>query len=143
MDKWLKVSVAAGTLLAGTGVFYHYVVFLPGVERAREEARQAAAVPARSGLDQCRQAAQLLYDVTWASACMTVAIQQQERHTECLKEEAIVLDPSRRGRAHCDQQFGNADGSSECSLPNARAALVNAAFKDAEERCQAEARRSP
>jgi hypothetical protein len=136
MDKWLKGSFAVAALLAGAGVFYHFVFFLPAAERAQRKPPQASAAH-----DQCRQAAQLLYDVTWASACMTVAIQQQQRHAECMKDEATALDPS-RGRSQCDQQFGHADGSSECSLPNAHAAMVNAALKEAEDRCATETRRA-
>ena len=134
IDQWLKASVAAAVLMAGAGVFHHYVVFLP------DEARRAETRPAtgQSGLDQCRQSARLHYDITWASACMTVASQEEQRHAECLRNgqgEAAQV------RARCDKLHGERDGSSDCTLPDARAAVVNAAFKDADDRCVAEAKR--
>jgi hypothetical protein len=104
MDTWIKASTCTAILLAGSGVFYHYVVFLPGLERARAaESRPVGAMQA--DLDQCRQTARLHYDLNWASACLSVG-----------------------------------DPSSDCSLPDARAALVNAAYQESEQRCIAEAR---
>jgi hypothetical protein len=140
MDKWLKVSVAAASLMAGAGVFYHYVVYLSGLAL---EARQAADPrPARPvAHDQCRQAAQLLYDVTWASACMTVAIQEKTRHAECLQDTASVPDALLR-KAQCDHKYGEPDGTSDCSLPPTHAAMVNASLKEAEDRCVVEERRA-
>ena len=41
MDKLVKLALVLGALLAGVGVFHHYVIFLPGIERAKQE--QAAA----------------------------------------------------------------------------------------------------
>jgi hypothetical protein len=41
MDKLLKGSLAIGALLAGFGVFYHYVFFIPTVEREKQERVQA------------------------------------------------------------------------------------------------------
>ncbi len=44
MDKMLKLALAIAMLLAGGGVFYHYVIFLPAVERqAAAQAEQEKA----------------------------------------------------------------------------------------------------
>lgn len=134
MDKWLTGSFAAAALLAGAGVLYHYVFAQPRAERPEPSTPHAAA-----RMDQCRQAAQLLYDVTWASACMTVAIQEKARHAACLEDTSRIPDPALR-KAHCDHQHGEAEGISDCSLPNEHAAMVNAALREAEDRCTAEQR---
>jgi hypothetical protein len=113
LDKLLKLSIMVAVLLAGAGIFYHLVIYLPEVERSRraDAKQEAQAIAARTSVEQCLQAAQLLYDITWASACMAVAIQDK-----------------------------SADGSSECSLPDARAAPINSSLKDAEAKCLAEHR---
>jgi hypothetical protein len=111
LDKLLKLSIMVAVLLAGTGIFYHLVIYLPEVDRARraDAKQEAQAAAARTSVEQCLQAAQLLYDITWASACMAVAIHDK-----------------------------SADGSSECSLPDARAAPINASLGEAEAKCLAE-----
>lgn len=68
---------------------------------------------------------------------MAVAAQEQLRHAACLEDPTILRDPA-RGQPHCDQVHGQADGSSECSLPDERAAVVNAGLDEAERRCLAE-----
>ena len=50
MDKWVRSSIVAGSLLAGSGVFYHYVFYLPERDRARAS-EPAAAIVAVPGLD--------------------------------------------------------------------------------------------
>jgi hypothetical protein len=134
IDYWLKASTIAAVLVAGAGVFYHHVVYLPA-EARRTETRPTAA---QSGLDQCRHSARLHYDITWASVCMAIASQEEQRHAQCLRESQG--EPA-QVRDRCDKLHGERDGSSECTLPDARAAVVNAAFKDADDRCVAEAKR--
>lgn len=41
MNKSIATALAIGSLLAGFGFFYHYVIFLPGIERKELEARMA------------------------------------------------------------------------------------------------------
>jgi hypothetical protein len=105
MNKWLKVSILAAVLLAGAGAFYRFVFVLPGIEQARQNGGPA--------LEQCQQAAQMVYAVHWAVACMTEV-----------------------GQA----STGVADGNAECDLPDAKAAVVNAWLNEAEKQCIAEVR---
>lgn len=106
-------STGTAIVLAGAGVFHHFVFFLPGLEhdRLRQEAahRQAAAPPPELR-QHCRETGQLLHDVHWAAACMLLA-----RETE-------VDDPN------------------ECTLPSKQAAAVYAAMQEAEDSCLAESR---
>jgi hypothetical protein len=77
MDKWLKASIMVAMLLAGAGVFYHFVFVLPAVMQAnrdKDEADKSEGSPAsarRAAYEECRQGAHLAYDVHWASACMS------------------------------------------------------------------------
>jgi hypothetical protein len=134
IDHWLKASAMTAVLMAGAGVFHHYVIYLPD-EARRAEARATAPQP---GPDQCRESARLHFDINWASACMVVALRQEQRHAECLSEGR---GESEQVRARCDKLHVERDGSSDCTLPDARAAVVNAAFKDEDDRCVAEAKR--
>ena len=87
MDKIVKIGILLGSLLAGLGVFYHYVIFLPGVEQRKTEQieasnRQAEAEKAEAEkrevlrlkfYEACKQDATSTYIETWASACKAVA----------------------------------------------------------------------
>jgi hypothetical protein len=120
MDKWLKVSIVAALLLAGVGLFYR-IGFVPrGSEQSRQgggnadtRADAVQLAQRRNALEQCRQAARMVYDVHWAVACMT---------------EAAQATP------------GLSDGDAECDLPDAKAAAVNAWLDEAEKQCVAEVR---
>lgn len=117
MDKWLKASIMAAVLLAGTGVFYYFAVVLPRIEQARLDRETALGrtelsrlAQRRSAIDSCREAARMVYAVHWAAACTTQVSQ---------------------GPSH-------ADGHAECDLPDSKAAVVNAWLKQDEARCIAE-----
>jgi len=94
MDKLLKFAIVVAVLLAGGGVFYHYVIFLPKVERTKQEQiteenrikqvqideakraaeseRQEAArkdLAKQVGYEQCLQTARVNYAANWATAC--------------------------------------------------------------------------
>lgn len=40
VDKLMKLAIIAGFLLGGFGVFYHYLIFLPDLERQRATAEE-------------------------------------------------------------------------------------------------------
>jgi len=40
VDKAVKLAIIVGILLAGSGIFYHYVIYLPDLERCLAEAMQ-------------------------------------------------------------------------------------------------------
>jgi hypothetical protein len=127
MSKWLKFTSVAGILIAGAGVLSQLPV---------EEAGSRVGAPE---LEQCGEAAVLLHDVSWASACMLVAQEADARHAECLRDP-LIMNNSQLGKAHCDKHHGPQDDSPECTLPLARAAVLNASLKDAEDKCLAEAK---
>lgn len=146
MDKLLKLSVIAAALMAGGGVFYHYVVFLPGIEQAKrekEEAQQAAstqkAAARQVAYERCKVAARINYDSNWASACTAVAAQAQTDYNHCLRDPAVMSNQF-LGKAHCEKAYGQRDASPECSLPGRRSDSINAGYKDAQDKCLAEAK---
>ncbi len=85
-------------------------------------------------LDHCRRAAQLNFDVSWASACM----QQADRHAACMRERSLT-EPLAMASERCAQLHGEPDGFTDCTLPNERAAVLNAAYDRADGQCLAEA----
>ena len=116
MDKRLKVSIVAAGLLAAAGALHHIAV-APGsarVDRPDDGGRTGEVVVARNdhALPQFHQAAQMIFDVHWAAACMT---------------EVGQAAP------------GRAEGHPECDLPDHKAAAVNAWLNEAEAQCMAEA----
>jgi hypothetical protein len=146
MEKLVKLAVVLGALLAGVGVFYHYVIFLPGVERQkveREEAakREAASKEASKQIfyEARKKDAESNYSANWAAACEDVARTETMQLRNCLSDRAIVTNPY-LGEHHCKSTFGDIDPSPNCSLPKGRAESINQTFKDAQQRCLAEAR---
>lgn len=83
MNKIVSVALALGILLAGGGVFYHYVIFLPSVqagkdaleakkadeaEQAKVDAQQREIVRARA-YTSCLDEAQSVYTQNWENSC--------------------------------------------------------------------------
>lgn len=108
MDRRLKASIAAAALLAGVGALQLARVLLPAGQAGGGE----VAVAARAVADEhCLQAAWLIHDLRWAAACMVAAE---------------------------DEPAGAADGHPDCTLPQAKAAALNAALSLEEQRCRGE-----
>jgi hypothetical protein len=57
MNRFLQLAVALGVLLAGGGVFYHYIVFQPEV---------------RAKYEECLRSARLNYERDWAELCKSL-----------------------------------------------------------------------
>ena len=108
MHQWLKVSAGMAVLLAGAGASYRLV--LPGIEPAPLHGEYSPVQRGRA-LEECLQAAQMVYAVHWAVACMSQA-----------------------GQAPA----GTNDGNAECDLPDSKAAVVNAWLDKAEKACRTE-----
>lgn len=104
----MKGSLALAALLAGAGVFHHFLLREPG--RARPGLEDVRIAQQRSAIEHCRQSAHMIFDVHWAAACM----------------------------AEANESSGAGDGHAECDLPDAKAAAVNAWLDEAEARCVAE-----
>ncbi len=111
MHKWLKVSVVMAVLIACATAFYRFGFVPPGIETASLNRKSSPAQPSAE-VEDCLQAAQLVFAVHWAVACMNEA-----------------------GQATA----GAADGNAECDLPNPKAAVVNAWLDEAERACFSEA----
>jgi hypothetical protein len=81
VDKLLKIAVIVGALLAGFGVFYRYVIFLPDLEQQR------VAKEEREKLEAARRAETERIEVAKRAAL--------ERHAALLAEEQR-MEPARR-----------------------------------------------
>ncbi|TFY99259.1 hypothetical protein EZ313_22100 [Ramlibacter henchirensis] len=146
MDKFVKASVIAGALMGGGGVFYHYVVFLPGVERAKSEKEAAAehqkeqaAAARRAAYERCNRSARAIYDMDWANACKLKASRNKTEYQHCLRDPLVAGNPY-LGKSHCEKMYGQQEQSDECSLSTSQANYLNSRLKESQERCLAEAR---
>lgn len=146
MDKWVRLSIVAGVLMAGFGVFYHFVFFLPSIERekaeaakAKEEASQKAEAARKATYSVCMVMARRDYDANWAAACRSVAKQKAGDLQNCLADPSIINNQF-MGRAYCQTTYGDADPSPTCTLPGPRAETVNGYLRAAEEKCVTEAK---
>jgi hypothetical protein len=79
-DKFLKVAVGIGILMAGLGVGYHFGIHLPQTERMkveradrlsreRQEFAAAKELERKERYDSCLQEAEASYHASWASDC--------------------------------------------------------------------------
>lgn len=106
MVPWLKVSTAAVVAVVSTAAgLHHQGVLWPRAEQQPQSADRHAAV-VEPQLIHCRRAAQLHFDIAWASACMATD-----------------------------------DNATDCTLPDERAAVLNAAYQRADDQCFAESGR--
>jgi hypothetical protein len=130
-DTVLKLSLAAGALLAGAGVGYYFGVFLPAqaihdtvesgtrhqtetadrtaeLERARQaEAQQREA--ARERYQACVGAAQTAYSARWTAACRAQHDRQEAAYEDCADD----LFSTREG---CARNFP-VEPEHGCALP--------------------------
>jgi hypothetical protein len=136
MDSRLKLCLAVVALvLAGAGAGLHRLAPSPRPWAAAPGADRFTAV-VEPPLIHCRRAAQLQYDVAWASTCMALAERQTGSHAACMRELSEG-DAAQAARAHCDALHAEADSSTDCTLPDDRAALLNAAYDRADAQCRA------
>lgn len=110
MNKWLMRSIAVALLLAVAGALLHFARVLPETGLAPE----LKLAQRHRAVEECRQAARMVYDVHWAAACVGQVTQVGQAWP------------------------GQADGHAECDLPNEKAAVVNAWLDEAERLCAVE-----
>lgn len=103
----LAPSAATPTLLAGVAVL---ALALAGARRDSAPPPSPAARPSLA-LERCLENVAIIHDVYWAAACSTYAQEQ-------------------RAAKHFD-----ADDSVDCTLPDARAAVLNKARAADEAQC--------
>jgi hypothetical protein len=146
MDKFLARTLGVAALLAGAGIFYHYVVHLPSLDREKKAAEATAADSLAEEKRQraakyqvCLFTASQNYDQGWASACKSLAADNTRSLENCLATPSIMQNQF-MGRQWCEKQYGDIDASPNCSLPGGRADNVNKYFTDAKKQCELEAR---
>ena len=146
MDKFVKISIIVAALMAGFGVFYHYVIHLPAIEREKRDAEEqekadaALAEAARkSQYESCKGRAAQMYNADWARACASVAESKKADLQNCLTNRSIMTNPY-MGEHYCRENFADIDASEDCTLPKSRAESINKTYSDAEQQCLLEAR---
>lgn len=150
MDKILKLAVAVALVLAGSGVFYHFVIYVPELERARiaMEAQERASRQAQAEQEKrdrelqesarqanysnCVAGAEKDYLANWSGACKSQGEQQAAGYRRCM---ATTL-----GETFCRANYPAAAQDANCSLPTSAAEGVNRYFREAKEKCLAEAK---
>ena len=77
LDNLLKISIALAVLLAGGGVFYHYVIYLPKLDTAiqqkaddEKKSQQLALENAKAKYDSCLNSAEYNYLASWRANCL-------------------------------------------------------------------------
>jgi len=137
VHKWskpaLKPAFVAVLLAACVGVFQFIPRPQTGVNSSDPASRQK-----RFALEHCREAAYLIYDLHWASACMVLAEEAEARRAACLRNPAIVGDRQLKSD-YCEEKFPVSDDSADCTLPDWRAKSVNTLLKTDEKSCVAQA----
>jgi hypothetical protein len=146
LDTLTKRALAVGALLAGIGVFYHYVIFIPGLEKAKQaqiendkrETEQRIAEKTRQ-YAACKADARQAYEADWATACNAVAEDRKLSYANCLKDPLVMYNQF-MGEQYCVRTFGKIDPSPDCSLPGRRGESINARFQNALEKCLTESK---
>jgi hypothetical protein len=162
MDKAIKLAIIVGILLAGFGVFYHYVIYLPGVEQRKDEreraereeaARRAAqerleaamradqerATAAQRELDRatvyydCLGRAEKNYLAHWVSECKSQARRSTAQLKNCLENSSL-------GEKGCRSIHGSPDPSPTCSLSKVVADNAETIYDKAKQQCLVEAK---
>ena len=146
MDKFVARGLTGAALLAGLGIFYHYVIYEPALQRDRET-KEAAAVERAEALQKekankyavCVDVARVNYDSNWAEACKNVAAENTRDFKNCLATPSIMSNPY-MGAQWCQQQYGAIDPQPNCTLPGKRAEQINQYFADSKAQCEREAK---
>lgn len=139
LDKYLKAALVLGVLLAGAGVFYYFVLFLPSVERDKQALAASEKLQRTQAYERCKAVADTVYDFDWANACKTTAQNSARLLAQCLEDPTITGNPY-MGKRYCANTYGNADAKPECTLPNSVAENLNRRVKEAREKCLNEAK---
>jgi len=116
MDKIVRFSISVAVLMAGAGIFYRYVIFLPRVENQKLE----LAAHKKLEYDRCNSEAQDNYNANWAAACESNAKSQRSGLANCLSDR-LVMTNQFMGASYCKKTFGTSDPSPNCTLPARRA----------------------
>ncbi len=140
MDRFLSRALGASVLLVAAGVFYYFVVYRPSQDqRLLERSQQRDAT-----YKQCTDAAEQEYAVAWASMCKTNAANQQRILQNCAASGPVSVLGSASARYRvCEQQYGRADSSPNCELPNSVALEFDNERQEAMKQCLAAKKLGP
>lgn len=139
MDKFVRLAVVLGALMAGGGIFYHYVIFLPGVEERKMEQQKEEATARQQQYEECVSSARANYDANWAAACKSHAQAESASLRNCLSDKMIMSNPY-MGPDYCKSTYGKSDSSSDCTLPRGRSDSINKTYHEEQQKCLAEAK---
>lgn len=146
MDKFLRNALITMCLLIGIGIFYHYVVYLPGVEKRKfevesEKNRIAEERDKQTKLkyEICMSQSRRNYLANWAIACQMTAKMQKESLVMCLNDRAIINNQF-MGENYCKKEYIFLDSSPDCALPGSRADSIEEIQKKEQDTCLTEAR---
>ena len=121
MDKAVKFAIIVGILLAGFGVFYHYVIYLPDVEQRRvERERDEKEASNRAEVEAAKRAA--------LERARVALLAEQERleaarRAEIAKHEAAMRNLDRKSAYYRCLDAAQKDSSGSTGLDRKRAVV--------------------
>lgn len=139
MDKFVRLAVVVGALMAGGGIFYHYVIFLPGIEERKVAQQSNDATLRQLQYEDCISSARANYDANWASACKSYAQAESVNLRNCLSDKMVMSNPY-MGSAYCKSTYGHSDSSPDCTLPRGRSDSIDKTHREEQQKCLAEAK---
>lgn len=148
-QEYLRLAVAAAALLIGLSIAYHYVVYIPEKDRAKDaqaaskaademlraEKEQASAEKAslerRTNYRICLSNAQENYSNRWDSSCKSRSDLAEKNRADCL---ARGIDAS-----YCQTSYPPFPAAN-CSLPNNVSDDYDAMLREEKQLCLDEAK---
>lgn len=146
MDKFVKFTITVGALLTCIGVFYLYVVFLPGVERGKaasaereQQVVEASEAKRQERFEACFAVAYRNYSANWAATCKGIAKARATEYRSCLKRNKFVIANQLLRAEFCKGIHGEIDPSPACRLPQALATSIDVTNTLEWDKCTTEA----
>ena len=122
LDTFTRRAIAIGALMAGAAIFYHYVIFIPSVERTKQAQLESDKKEAElrvtkraQDYEYCKETARISYNVGWYVACSVVAKDRKLQYENCLKDPSVMSNPL-MGKQYCNRTYGKTDSSSVCEV---------------------------
>lgn len=162
-NKTIKLVLAIGlviaALVASTGVFYYYVVFIPNLEQqkldlekqklkekqeAEEKAqnkKDAEAEQRTNAYQSCTEQAENTYIENWGNACQKIAERNQVGLENCLNNPSIINNQF-MGKPYCQKTFGATEYDPQCTLPSQMADGIEKLRTERKEACMQEAKQA-
>lgn len=144
MNKLMSYGLLLAALMVGGGVFYHFVIYLPSLERQKEERaeRERKAAEKQRELRQqayeiCQASARRIYEANWSSHC---EIKRKSDLVNCVTDRSIWRTYGAQAEIYCMNNYGPAKSAPDCTLPRAMADSVNKILSQDQQKCMAEAK---